>query len=73
MAGGAVCVTVLGLLVSRLLRAVIVGGGPRWVLTYLSAGFGSGVPAASTFGLAATAAGTRTPRSAQDRGAHGGD
>ncbi|MFC7883623.1 hypothetical protein ACFUVV_17350 [Streptomyces sp. NPDC057376] len=73
MAVGAVCATVLGLLASQLLRALIVDGGLRWGLTYLSAGLGSGVPAALTFGLVAGAAATLALRMSPDRSAHGGD
>ncbi|KUL44084.1 hypothetical protein [Streptomyces regalis] len=53
MAAGAVCVTVLGLLVSQLVRVALDGSGVRWDLMYLSASIGGGVPAALTWGLVA--------------------
>ncbi|MGW7167758.1 hypothetical protein ACWGH3_21110 [Streptomyces sp. NPDC054884] len=64
MAVGTVCVTVLGLLASQLLRAALDGSTLKWDLMYLSTGIGSGVPAALVWGLAAGAAATVTLRAA---------
>ncbi|MET9971412.1 hypothetical protein ABZZ80_37295, partial [Streptomyces sp. NPDC006356] len=63
----AVCVTVLGLLASQLLRVVLDGSSLRWDLLYLSAGLGGGVPAALIWGLVAGTAATVTLRMAVGR------
>ncbi|WP_432147615.1 hypothetical protein [Streptomyces sp. bgisy029] len=67
MAAGAVCATVLGLLVSQLAQMALSDGGMRWGLVQLSAGIGGGVPAALTFGLLAGAAAAVTLRVAGGR------
>ncbi|MEV4875798.1 hypothetical protein [Streptomyces cyaneofuscatus] len=71
MAAGAVCATVLGLLVSQLTQMALNDGGMRWGLVQLSAGIGGGVPAALTFGLAAGAAAAVTLRVAGGRAGAG--
>ncbi|WP_320776537.1 hypothetical protein [Streptomyces sp. CRN 30] len=71
MAVCAVCATVLGLLVSQLLRMATDGGNLRWGLTYLSGDLGGGVPAALTFGLVAGAVAAVTLRLSAGR-AEGG-
>ncbi|MFI8962205.1 hypothetical protein ACIGO8_08825 [Streptomyces sp. NPDC053493] len=53
MAAGAVCATVLGLLVSQLLRMATDGAGPRWGLVHVSGNLGHGVPAALVWGTVA--------------------
>ncbi len=50
MAVGAVCVTVLGLPASQLLRMALDDEGLRRGLLYLAGGLGGGVPAALTCG-----------------------
>ncbi|MEU0159402.1 hypothetical protein ABZ154_11330 [Streptomyces sp. NPDC006261] len=67
MAAGAVCATVIGLLVSQLTQMALSDGGMRWGLVQLSAGIGGGVPAALTFGLVAGAAAAVTLRMAGSR------
>ncbi|MFC9187389.1 hypothetical protein [Streptomyces cyaneofuscatus] len=67
MAAGAVCATVLGLLVSQLTQMALSDGGMRWGLVQLSAGIGGGVPAALTFGLLAGTAAAVTLRVAGGR------
>ncbi|MCF1593310.1 hypothetical protein [Streptomyces muensis] len=62
MAVCAVCVTVLGLLATQLLRVVLDGSSLRWDLLYLSGGLGGGVPAALIWGLVAGTAATVTLR-----------
>ncbi|MFI1506090.1 hypothetical protein [Streptomyces sp. NPDC020597] len=68
MATATVCVTVLGLLASQLLRVALDGSTLKWDLMYLSAGIGDGVPAALVWGVAAGAAATVTLRAAGGRG-----
>ncbi|MGW3929249.1 hypothetical protein ACWECC_14255 [Streptomyces microflavus] len=69
MALGAVCATVLGLLVGQLAQMALTvsDAGMRWGLVYLSSGIGGGVPAALTFGLMAGAAAAMTLRVAGGR------
>ncbi|MFD7856433.1 hypothetical protein ACFV6B_19400 [Streptomyces microflavus] len=69
MALGAVCATVLGLLVSQLAQMALTvsDAGMRWGLVYLSSGIGGGVPAALTFGLVAGVAAAMTLRVAGGR------
>ncbi|MGW1271235.1 hypothetical protein, partial [Streptomyces sp. NPDC002491] len=68
MATATVCVTVLGLLASQLLRVALDGSTLKWDLMYLSAGIGDGVPAALVWGVTAGAAATVTLRAAGGRG-----
>ncbi|MEW2069598.1 hypothetical protein [Streptomyces sp. NPDC007346] len=72
MAAGAVCATVIGLLVSQLAQMALNDSGMRWGLVQLFAGFGGGVPAALTFGLVAGAAAAVALRVASGRAAAGG-
>jgi len=67
MALGAVCATVLGLLLHQLAQMALNDSGMRWGLVQLSAGIGGGVPAALTFGLVAGAAAAVTLRVAGGR------
>ncbi|MFF6802085.1 hypothetical protein [Streptomyces sp. NPDC012616] len=62
MAVTTVCLTVVGLLVSQLLRVALDGSTLKWDLMYLSAAIGGGVPAALVWGLTAGAAATVTLR-----------
>ena len=67
MAVGAVCVTVLGLPASQLLRMALDDEGLRRGLLYLAGGLGGGVPAALTCGSVAGLAATATLRLAVGR------
>ncbi|MFD9723357.1 hypothetical protein [Streptomyces sp. NPDC059072] len=67
MALGAVGATVLGLLVSRLLRIAMDDSGAPYGVPQLFAGLGDGLPAALLFGLAAGGAATVALRTAVGR------
>ncbi|MGW1527258.1 hypothetical protein [Streptomyces sp. NPDC001588] len=67
MAVGAVCATVLGLLVSQVLRTATGDTAAVWGPVYLFSTLGGGVPAALTFGLAAGATALLTLRWAGGR------
>lgn len=69
VAVGAVCATVLGLLVSQLLQVLMEAAdtGARWGAPRLFAGLGGGVPAALTWGLVAGVAAAVTLRVVTDR------
>jgi hypothetical protein len=64
MAVATVCVTVLGLLATQVLRVALDGSPVKWDLVYLSMGIGEGVPAALVWGVTAGAAATLTLRAA---------
>ncbi|MEU5072115.1 hypothetical protein AB0G76_11260 [Streptomyces asoensis] len=64
---GAICATVLGLLVSRLLLTAIDGTVGVWGPVHLFSRLGEGVPAAVTFGVVAGLAAFVTLRLAQGR------
>ncbi|MFD9030215.1 hypothetical protein ACFVZW_03450 [Streptomyces sp. NPDC059567] len=72
MAAGAVCATVLALLVSQLLRIATEWSGLRWGLLHASAVLGGGVPAAVTWGLVAGAAAAGGRRGGGGRAVHNG-
>lgn len=65
MAAGAVSATVLGLLVSQLLRIALDTTGLRYGLLYVSGNLGNGVPAALTWGVLAGTVATLTLRAAR--------
>jgi hypothetical protein len=67
MAVGAVCATVLGLLVSQVLRMATGDTATVWGPVYLFSTLGVGVPAALTFGVAAGATALLTLRWAGGR------
>ncbi|GAA2820268.1 hypothetical protein GCM10019017_78050 [Streptomyces showdoensis] len=64
MAAGAVSATVLGLLVSQVLRIALDAQGMRYGLLYASGNLGNGVPAALTWGVVAGLVATATLRAA---------
>lgn len=67
MAVGAVCATVLGLLVSQVLHMALDDTVSVWGPVYLFSKLGDGVPAALTFGIMAGVAALVTLRLAGDR------
>lgn len=67
MAAGAVSATVLGLLVSQLLRIALDAQGMRYGLLYVSGNLGNGVPAALTWGVGAGTVAALTLRAAGRR------